>query len=36
MRLEILPVQGIGDVTEGDDLAALITGAAPAVPVPES
>lgn len=29
MRLEILPVQGIGDVTEGDDLAALITGAAP-------
>ncbi|MEU8070516.1 coenzyme F420-0:L-glutamate ligase [Micromonospora sp. NPDC049151] len=29
MRLEILPVPGIGDVTEGDDLAALITGAAP-------
>ncbi|MGC4894797.1 coenzyme F420-0:L-glutamate ligase [Micromonospora sp. DT31] len=29
MRLEILPVPGIGDVTEGDDLAALIAGAAP-------
>ncbi|MFC4148264.1 coenzyme F420-0:L-glutamate ligase [Micromonospora mangrovi] len=29
MRLEILPVLGIGDVTEGDDLAALIAGAAP-------
>jgi coenzyme F420-0:L-glutamate ligase/coenzyme F420-1:gamma-L-glutamate ligase len=27
--LEILPVRGIGDVTAGDDLAALITGAAP-------
>ncbi|GAA2897878.1 hypothetical protein Acy02nite_21620 [Actinoplanes cyaneus] len=29
MRLEILPVEGIGDVTPGDDLAELITGAAP-------
>ncbi|SCE72284.1 coenzyme F420-0:L-glutamate ligase [Micromonospora mirobrigensis] len=29
MRLEILPVLGIGDVTEGDDLAALIAAAAP-------
>ncbi|SBT52133.1 coenzyme F420-0:L-glutamate ligase [Micromonospora auratinigra] len=29
MRLEILPVPGIGDVTEGDDLAALIAAAAP-------
>ncbi|SCL19556.1 coenzyme F420-0:L-glutamate ligase / coenzyme F420-1:gamma-L-glutamate ligase [Micromonospora rhizosphaerae] len=29
MRLEILPVPGIGDVTEGDDLAALIATAAP-------
>ncbi|WP_431728761.1 coenzyme F420-0:L-glutamate ligase [Verrucosispora sp. TAA-831] len=29
MRLEILPVPGIGHVTEGDDLAALIGGAAP-------
>ncbi|GAA3739881.1 coenzyme F420-0:L-glutamate ligase [Micromonospora maritima] len=29
MRLEILPVPGIGHVTEGDDLAALIAGAAP-------
>lgn len=29
MRLEVLPVEGIGDVTAGDDLAALITGAAP-------
>lgn len=29
MRLEILPVRGIGDVTEGDDLAALIATAAP-------
>lgn len=29
MRLEILPVVGIGDVTEGDDLAALIATAAP-------
>ncbi|MEH1054653.1 coenzyme F420-0:L-glutamate ligase [Micromonospora sp. CPCC 206171] len=29
MRLEILPVLGIGDVTEGDDLAALIATAAP-------
>ncbi|MDG4802820.1 coenzyme F420-0:L-glutamate ligase [Micromonospora sp. WMMD980] len=29
MRLEILPVRGIGHVTEGDDLAALIAGAAP-------
>ncbi|QLQ39369.1 coenzyme F420-0:L-glutamate ligase [Micromonospora robiginosa] len=28
MRLEILPVPGIGHVTEGDDLAALIAGAA--------
>jgi len=27
--LEIRPVTGIGDVREGDDLAALITGAAP-------
>ncbi|MBO3738085.1 coenzyme F420-0:L-glutamate ligase [Actinoplanes flavus] len=27
--LEILPVRGIGDVTAGDDLAELITGAAP-------
>ncbi|SDY72341.1 coenzyme F420-0:L-glutamate ligase / coenzyme F420-1:gamma-L-glutamate ligase [Micromonospora pattaloongensis] len=27
--LEILPVRGIGDVTPGDDLAALIGGAAP-------
>ena len=27
--LEILPVRGIGDVTAGDDLAALITSAAP-------
>ncbi|GGN28088.1 coenzyme F420-0:L-glutamate ligase/coenzyme F420-1:gamma-L-glutamate ligase [Actinoplanes campanulatus] len=27
--LEILPVRGIGDVTAGDDLAALITAAAP-------
>jgi coenzyme F420-0:L-glutamate ligase/coenzyme F420-1:gamma-L-glutamate ligase len=29
VRLEILPVLGIGDVTEGDDLAALIATAAP-------
>ncbi|MEH0843413.1 coenzyme F420-0:L-glutamate ligase [Micromonospora sp. CPCC 205711] len=29
MRLEILPVPGIGDVTEGDDLAAMIATAAP-------
>jgi coenzyme F420-0:L-glutamate ligase/coenzyme F420-1:gamma-L-glutamate ligase len=29
VRLEILPVRGIGDVTEGDDLAALIATAAP-------
>lgn len=29
MRLEILPVEGIGDVTPGDDLAALIANAAP-------
>ncbi|WP_320065984.1 coenzyme F420-0:L-glutamate ligase [Micromonospora sp. RTGN7] len=29
MKLEILPVLGIGDVTEGDDLAALIATAAP-------
>ncbi|WBB72729.1 coenzyme F420-0:L-glutamate ligase [Micromonospora sp. WMMD1128] len=29
MKLEILPVPGIGHVTEGDDLAALIAGAAP-------
>ncbi|PZG08212.1 coenzyme F420-0:L-glutamate ligase, partial [Micromonospora craterilacus] len=29
MRLEILPVPGIGHVTEGDDLAALIGAAAP-------
>ncbi|MFI5835989.1 coenzyme F420-0:L-glutamate ligase [Micromonospora sp. NPDC051300] len=29
MRLEILPVPGIGHVSEGDDLAALIAGAAP-------
>ncbi|PTA45114.1 coenzyme F420-0:L-glutamate ligase [Micromonospora sp. RP3T] len=29
MRLEILPVPGIGHVTDGDDLAALIAGAAP-------
>ena len=29
MRLEVLPVQGIGDVRPGDDLAALITAAAP-------
>ncbi|MER7168260.1 coenzyme F420-0:L-glutamate ligase [Micromonospora sp. NPDC000207] len=29
MRLEILPVLGIGDVSEGDDLAALIGNAAP-------
>ncbi|KXK59941.1 F420-dependent oxidoreductase [Micromonospora rosaria] len=29
MRLEILPVLGIGDVTEGDDLAELIGNAAP-------
>jgi coenzyme F420-0:L-glutamate ligase/coenzyme F420-1:gamma-L-glutamate ligase len=29
MKLEILPVLGIGDVTEGDDLSALITTAAP-------
>lgn len=29
MRLEILPVIGIGDVVEGDDLAELIAGAAP-------
>lgn len=29
MRLEILPVLGIGDVLEGDDLAALIATAAP-------
>ncbi|MEU1607783.1 coenzyme F420-0:L-glutamate ligase [Micromonospora matsumotoense] len=29
MRLEILPVLGIGDVTEGDDLAVLIGTAAP-------
>ncbi|NES15227.1 MULTISPECIES: coenzyme F420-0:L-glutamate ligase [Micromonospora] len=29
MRLEILPVLGIGDVTEGDDLAAVIATAAP-------
>ncbi|RIV34476.1 coenzyme F420-0:L-glutamate ligase [Micromonospora radicis] len=29
MRLEILPVPGIGHVTEGDDLAALIGTAAP-------
>ncbi|MFG1655211.1 coenzyme F420-0:L-glutamate ligase [Micromonospora chersina] len=29
MRLEILPVLGIGHVTEGDDLAALIATAAP-------
>jgi coenzyme F420-0:L-glutamate ligase/coenzyme F420-1:gamma-L-glutamate ligase len=29
VRLEILPVLGIGDVTEGDDLATLIATAAP-------
>ncbi|MGW4461083.1 coenzyme F420-0:L-glutamate ligase [Micromonospora sp. NPDC004704] len=29
MKLEILPVLGIGDVAEGDDLAAMITTAAP-------
>ncbi|MEO3816690.1 coenzyme F420-0:L-glutamate ligase [Plantactinospora sp. B24E8] len=29
MRLEVLPVLGIGDVREGDDLAALIATAAP-------
>ncbi len=29
MRLEILPVRGIGEVRPGDDLAALITTAAP-------
>ncbi|GIF07167.1 coenzyme F420-0:L-glutamate ligase [Actinoplanes siamensis] len=29
MKLEILPVPGIGDVTAGDDLAGLITSAAP-------
>ncbi|RKN43359.1 coenzyme F420-0:L-glutamate ligase [Micromonospora endolithica] len=29
MRLEILPVPGIGHVSEGDDLAAMIAGAAP-------
>jgi coenzyme F420-0:L-glutamate ligase/coenzyme F420-1:gamma-L-glutamate ligase len=29
MKLEILPVLGIGDVSEGDDLAALIATAAP-------
>jgi F420-0:gamma-glutamyl ligase len=29
MKLEVLPVLGIGDVTPGDDLAALIAGAAP-------
>ncbi|GIH12033.1 coenzyme F420-0:L-glutamate ligase [Rugosimonospora africana] len=29
MNLTILPVTGIGDVRPGDDLAALITGAAP-------
>ncbi len=29
MKLEILPVLGIGDVTEGDDLAAMIATAAP-------
>ncbi|ROT31546.1 coenzyme F420-0:L-glutamate ligase [Micromonospora sp. HM5-17] len=29
MKLEVLPVLGIGDVTEGDDLAALIATAAP-------
>lgn len=29
MKLEILPVHGIGDVSPGDDLAALITTAAP-------
>jgi coenzyme F420-0:L-glutamate ligase/coenzyme F420-1:gamma-L-glutamate ligase len=29
MNLQILPVQGIGDVTAGDDLAEMITGAAP-------
>jgi coenzyme F420-0:L-glutamate ligase/coenzyme F420-1:gamma-L-glutamate ligase len=27
--LEVLPVRGIGDVTPGDDLAAMIVGAAP-------
>jgi coenzyme F420-0:L-glutamate ligase/coenzyme F420-1:gamma-L-glutamate ligase len=29
MNLQVLPVQGIGDVTAGDDLAEMITGAAP-------
>ena len=29
MRLEIFPVTGIGEVHPGDDLAALITTAAP-------
>ncbi|MEU3452747.1 coenzyme F420-0:L-glutamate ligase [Micromonospora sp. NPDC006766] len=29
MKLEILPVLGIGDVTEGDDLAVMIATAAP-------
>jgi coenzyme F420-0:L-glutamate ligase/coenzyme F420-1:gamma-L-glutamate ligase len=29
VRLEVLPVVGIGDVTPGDDLADLIAGAAP-------
>ncbi|GIF66048.1 hypothetical protein Ais01nite_40830 [Asanoa ishikariensis] len=29
MRLEVLPVEGIGDVRPGDDLAAAITAAAP-------
>ena len=27
--LEVLPIRGIGDVTAGDDLAELITNAAP-------
>ncbi|MFC6019400.1 coenzyme F420-0:L-glutamate ligase [Plantactinospora solaniradicis] len=29
MRLEVLPVLGLGDIIEGDDLAALISTAAP-------
>jgi coenzyme F420-0:L-glutamate ligase/coenzyme F420-1:gamma-L-glutamate ligase len=29
MRLEVLPIEGIGDVRPGDDLAAAITAAAP-------
>jgi coenzyme F420-0:L-glutamate ligase/coenzyme F420-1:gamma-L-glutamate ligase len=29
VRLEVLPVRGIGEVVEGDDLAGLIATAAP-------